>query len=177
MEAAERQVRYIAPRYIEQNDISSFDDGWEKPLKAHIAALVGKAGEALVAAELLRRHIDVAYPAHDGGVDLIAYRGHDFGRVVPIQVKTRTSTCYEFQRDWFRIPGLALVQVWNVTETPEFYIFGGLGDVEAALGDHCASSSWRDKGAYNVTTPAYPDLERMSPHRAQWSRIIAQFGR
>jgi hypothetical protein len=39
----------------------------------HDAALVGKAGEVLVAAELLRRHIDIAYPAHDSGVDLIAY--------------------------------------------------------------------------------------------------------
>jgi hypothetical protein len=35
------------------------------------AALVGKAGEALVAAELLRRGINVAYPAFDGSVDLL----------------------------------------------------------------------------------------------------------
>jgi hypothetical protein len=30
-------------------------------------ALIGKSGEALVAAELLRKQIDVAYPAYDVG--------------------------------------------------------------------------------------------------------------
>jgi hypothetical protein len=56
-----------------------------------------------------------------------------------IQVKARTATCVEFQKDWFKIEGLVLVQVWNVTVIPEFYIFGGLKDVEDALGPaHCA---------------------------------------
>jgi hypothetical protein len=55
-------------------------------------------------------------------------------RVVPIQVKARTATCYEFQRDWFGIPGLVLIQVWHVTKKPEFYIFGGIEDVVSALG-------------------------------------------
>ena len=38
--------------------------------------LVGKAGEALVAAELLRRGVDIATPAYDRGVDLLAYRAN-----------------------------------------------------------------------------------------------------
>jgi len=37
-------------------------------------ALIGKAGELMVAAELMRRGIEVAYPASDVGVDLLAYR-------------------------------------------------------------------------------------------------------
>ena len=37
-------------------------------------ALVGKAGEMLVAAELMRRGIEIAHPASDVGVDLLAYR-------------------------------------------------------------------------------------------------------
>ena len=141
-------------------------------MTAHEAALVGKAGEALVAAELLRRHIDVAYPAQDGGIDLLAYRGNDLSRVIPIQVKGRTSTCYEFQRDWFRIDGLVLVQVWYVTGTPEFYIFGSVGDVVEALGrQHSATQSWLAKGAYNVTNPNAEHLHRMRPHKDRWDRI------
>lgn len=133
---------------------------------------MGKAGEALVAAELLRRHIDVAYPAHDGGIDLLAYRGHNLKRVVPIQVKARTSTCYEFQKDWFRIEGLVLVQVWYVTQTPEFYIFGGLEDVVGALGpQHAATQSWVNKGNYNVTTPSAEHVQRMQAHKGRWDRI------
>jgi hypothetical protein len=147
-------------------------------LTAHEAALVGKAGEALVAAELLRRHIDVAYPAHDGGIDLFAYRGHDLARVVPIQVKARTSTCYEFQRDWFRIAGLVLVQVWHVTEKPEFYVFGSLDDVVDALGrQHSVTRSWVERGVYNVTTPNADHLERMQVHRDRWDRLENVLGR
>ena len=141
-------------------------------MTAHEAALVGKAGEALVAAELLRRHIDVAYPAHDAGIDLHAYRGHKLGRVVPIQVKARTSTCYEFQKDWFRIEGLVLVQVWYVTQIPEYYVFGGLNDVEEALGPtHTVTKSWISKGGYNITNPSADHIERMQAHRDRWERI------
>jgi hypothetical protein len=141
-------------------------------MTAHEAALVGKAGEALVAAELLRQHIDIAYPAHEAGVDLLAYREHQFGRVVPIQVKARTTTCFEFQKDWFRVEGLVLVQVWHVTTIPEFYIFGGLGDVEEVLGAiHTATESWVTKGGYNVTYPNKAHIERMQVHRNRWDRI------
>jgi len=128
-----------------------------------------------VAAELLRRHIDVAYPAQDGGIDLLAYRGHDLSRIIPIQVKARTSTCYEFQKGWFRIDGLVLVQVWYVTEIPEFFIFGNLGDVANALGpQHVATQSWLAKGNYNVTTPTADHLKRMQPHKNRWDRIASQ---
>jgi hypothetical protein len=98
-----------------------------------MSALAGKAGEALVAAELMRRGVSVAYPAYDGGIDPLAYRELDFSRVVPIQSKTRSSTCYNFQRSWFRIRDLVLVQVWHVSVKPEFYIFRNRQDVEEAL--------------------------------------------
>jgi len=137
-----------------------------------MSALIGKAGEALVAAELLRRQVNVAVPAYDGGVDLIAYHEMDMRRVVPIQVKARSSTCYNFQREWFSVPGIVLVQVWHTTTHPEFYIFGNLSDVEAALGPaHAASASWTEKGGYNVTTPGPDAIERMRPHRDRWDRI------
>jgi hypothetical protein len=52
-------------------------------------ALVGKAGELLVAAELMRRGVEVAYPASAVGVDLLAYRFQPgnavAGKFVPIQ--------------------------------------------------------------------------------------------
>lgn len=137
------------------------------------AALVGKAGEALVAAELLRRHIDVAYPAYDSGIDLLAYHAGAPDIVIPIQVKARTATCYEFQKGWFRVKGLILVQVWHVVAKPEFYIFGNLADVEDALGPlHTATASWCQRGGYNVTDPNDGHRERMRPHRDQWDRII-----
>lgn len=139
----------------------------------HEAALVGKAGEALVAAELLRRHVDIAYPAHDSGVDLIAYRASAPAKVVPIQVKARSATCYEFQKSWFHIEGLVLIQVWNVITQPEFFIFGNLQQVEDALGPgHVATASWATKGGYTVTNPTVAHRARMASHLNQWDRIL-----
>ena len=139
------------------------------------SGLIGKAGEALVAAELLRRGAYVAYPAYDGGVDLLAYHEHNFDRVVPIQVKARSKTCYNFQRSWFRISGLVLVQVWHVETIPQFYIFSGLDQVEDALGPkHSTSASWVNNGGYSATTPGPDILDRMQRHRDKWSRILDQ---
>lgn len=139
---------------------------------SHKRALIGKAGEALVAAELLRQHIDVAYPAHDGGVDLIAYRGHRFSNVLPIQVKAGSEQSFAFMKSWFRIEDIVLVHVWNVTTAPEFYVFGGLVDVEDALGtQYTQSDSWRIAGRYSVTHPTDAHFQRMQPHRNRWDRI------
>ena len=144
--------------------------------KALDAALIGKAGEALVAGELLRRRIDVAYPAFDGGVDLVAYRGHAFDNAIPIQVKARSSTCYTFQKKWFEIPSIVLIQVWHVATTPEFYVFRNVQDVEGALGSrHVSSPSWARDGRYSVTNPNDEQIERMQPYRDKWKWIEALF--
>lgn len=138
------------------------------------AALIGKAGEAIVAAELMRRGVSIAYPAYDGGIDLLAYREDDPGRTIPVQVKARSGSGYNFQRDWFKIPDIALVHVWNTmgTRIPECFIFSTLAQVEDALGQHVHSVSWVQKGGYNVTDPGKSDMALMEPHRDQWARII-----
>jgi hypothetical protein len=146
-------------------------------------ALIGKAGELLVAAELMRRGIEVAYPASDVGVDLLAYRLDRkqtvAGKFVPIQVKARSASGYNFQRSWFeRCPGIVLVQVWhveNVETGPEFYILESVARVEEALGPkHAASVSWRINGGYSVTVAGKEPYERMQAHRDKWERIIGQ---
>jgi hypothetical protein len=139
------------------------------------AALIGKAGEALVAAELMRRGVYVAHPAYDGGIDLIAYREENPTRIIPIQVKARARSCYNFQKAWLaKAPGIVLVQVWDIETDPKFYVFSSLVEICEALGEHANSPSWRDKGGYNVTNPTSSHLDRMAPHRARWDRIISQ---
>src|SRR5579872_5233135 len=143
-----------------------------------ISGLIGKAGESLVAAELMRRGAHVAIPAYDGGIDLLAYSELNFKKVVPIQVKTRAGTGYNFQKSWFKTDGLVLVQVWHVSssrEIPGCYIFRNISDVEDALGPtHSQSPSWLDKGGYNVTDPGDDILKRMQAHRDRWERILDQ---
>jgi hypothetical protein len=142
-------------------------------------ALIGKAGETLVAAELMRRGIEIAYPASDVGVDLLAYRLEigraTAGKFIPIQVKARAKSGYNFQKSWFtRAPGVMLIHVWYVATTPQFYVFRDLQDVEAALDEHAKSSSWHDRGGYSVTNTTEKHLALMQPHRDQWDRIINQ---
>ena len=61
---------------------------------------LGAAGEAAVAARLLQSGFDVARPAPDRGVDLLAV-ARDMTRVVPIQVNTLGAPRITFQRAWF----------------------------------------------------------------------------
>ena len=144
-------------------------------------ALIGKAGEMLVAAELMRRGVEVAHPASDVGVDLLAYRlgdGHAVpAKFVPVQVKAYSGTGYVFHRRWFdRAPGVVLVSVWLTASMPEFYVLDSLDRVAEALGGHAATSAWRDKGVWSSTStsPGSPDWHLMQPHRDQWARIILQ---
>lgn len=143
-------------------------------------ALIGKAGELLVAAELMRRGVDVAYPASDVGVDLLAYRLRKGTaaptKTVPIQVKAASGSGFNFHRAWFeRAPGLVLVSVWHVKTEPKFYIFGSELDVQNALGpDAVVTKSWRSDGIYTITKPNHEALARMVPHERQWNRILDQ---
>jgi hypothetical protein len=142
-------------------------------------ALAGKMGELLVATELMRRNIHVGYPASDSGIDLLAYRlsnGAPLGaRVVPVQVKTRSNSGYNFKKSWFdRVPGVALVQVWHVTTAPEFYIFEDVARVEEVLGLHANTNSWQKKGDYSITMADARHREAMGLHRDRWERIMDQ---
>ena len=144
-------------------------------------ALIGKAGEMLVAAELMRRGVEVAVPVVDIGVDLLAYRldgAHGVPtRLVPIQVKAYSGTGYHFQRRWFeRAPGVVLVSVWHTATTPEFYVLESVARVEEVLGRHAQSPSWTDQGVYTVTNGAKGDRNwtSMQPHADRWERIIGQ---
>lgn len=143
-------------------------------------ALIGKAGEMLVAAELMRRGVEVAHPASDVGVGLLAYRlseGHAVpAKIVPIQVKAYSGTGYVFQKRWFeRAPGVVLASVWLTADVPQFYILETLVRVEQALGAHAAMESWTKRGIWSSsdTPPNSSDWRLMQLHRDKWCRIIS----
>ena len=99
-------------------------------------------------------------------------RYNDLSRVVPIQVKARTTTCYAFDKRWFCVPNLVPVQVWLVTSSPVFYVFGGIDEVEDVLGPrHTHMKSWLAWSVYNVTKPNADQLARMKTHESKWERI------
>lgn len=143
-------------------------------------ALIGKAGEMLVAGELMRRGIEVAHPASDVGVDLLAYRLAPkqtiSKRFIPIQVKARSGYGYSFHKSWFtRVPGVTLVYVWHVEHHPEFYVLESIERVTEALGPvYSMAKAWTRDGAYYVGNPNAEALARMRDHLDKWERIVDQ---
>jgi hypothetical protein len=141
-------------------------------------ALIGRAGEMLVAAELMRRGVEVAQPLSDVGVDLLAYRLEPGAtvpaRIIPIQVKSASGISFSFDKFWLeKSPNLVLA--WRLETSPELYVFDSVVRIEEALGaTFSASKSWTDDGRYTVTKPNAATLERMAPHRDRWERITAQ---
>jgi hypothetical protein len=150
-------------------------------------ALIGKAGEMLVAAELMRRGVEVAYPASDVGVDLLAYRlqqGNGAAKnFIPIQVKSASKINYAFFRYWFeKAPGIILVHVWNLAQTdvaqhPRFYIFGSVSDVEDAIRPHVETKSWHINGKWSEPVIGSEAMERLKAHQNRWDRIITKVDR
>lgn len=143
------------------------------------AGLTGRAGELLVAAEIMRRGVEIALPASDVGVDLLAYRLNAGIRTarkfVPIQVKAFSGGGYRFLKSWFdRAPDLALVMVNGLASTPQFHVFAGISDIEAAIGGHALTSSWIKRGIWSATELSGPDARLLMPHRDQWQRITDQ---
>lgn len=141
-------------------------------------ALIGKAGEMMVAAELMRRGVEVAQPHSDVGVDILAYRLEPGAtvpnRIVPIQVKSASSVTFSFDKKWLA-KSANLVWAWRLETTPEFYVFDSIARIEEALGaTYSASPSWAEYGAYTVTNPTAAVLDRMAPHRDRWERIVVQ---
>ena len=138
------------------------------------SANVGAAGEALVVARLLSKGVEVARPFSDNGVDLVAYTAGNFGRAVPIQVKTSSSPRIEMQRKWFQVPGIVLVYVWLINPVARCFVFDGLTDADAVLADSANTSSWQDQGRYVISRPGDMHIERMQQFEEAWTKITAR---
>ena len=139
------------------------------------AKLVGAAGEALVAGELLRRGVEVTYPAVDSGIDFFVFNERKpKRRAVPIQVKSYSNAGYKFKKDWFKFTGIVLIQVWYVTREPHFYIFSNIGQVVRVLGESAKTDSWREKGEWYSGRPTDEQMNRIERHRDKWARILNQ---
>lgn len=143
-----------------------------KPTTANI----GAAGEALVVARLLALGVDVAKPFSDNGVDLVAYSG-DFGRAVPIQVKTASSPQITLERKWFRIPGIILVYVWLMNGAGRFFVFDGLLDAEAFLGTSASKKSWKEDGKWSISSTNFgpTHADRLNDFKDTWQKVTMRF--
>jgi len=147
------------------------------------AQLVEMLGRHRLIAELLRANLEVAIPARDRGIDLIAYA--DLGTQVarfsacPIQLKAALGGSFSVDQKYAKFPDLLIAYVWYLEDPAKAVTYAATYSeaviVAGAMG-YTKTASW-EKGSY-VTTKPSPELVahlepfRMTPEK-WWEKITS----
>ena len=132
--------------------------------------------------ELLRDGLEVAVPARDRGVDLIAYADLSLQVVAfaarPIQMKAFTTSGFSVARKYTKIADLIVAYVWHVggAEPAVTYAlpYPEVVRVAEAMG-WTGTASWKDGGAYTTTNPSQKLLGLLEPYRmgpGKWWALV-----
>jgi hypothetical protein len=148
--------------------------------------LLELCGRHRLTESLLGAGLEVAFPARDRGVDLIAYADidHRLGRFVaaPIQMKAASAACFSIDRKYSKFHDMLIAYVWNVSEpaNTQIYVLTQQEAVDIATElKYTATESWVVKGVYVVTHPSRRLVEKLRSHeasRARWEEKILRVG-
>jgi hypothetical protein len=139
-------------------------------------------GEHLLAGQLLQAGLEVAFPARDRGVDLIAYADIDqqAGHFVakPLQLKAATQRSFGIWTKYSRIHDLILAFVWHVGGSEPTETFALTCQEAITIGDtmgYTKTESWVGQGAYVTTRPSDRLCRLLEPYRmtpnAWWVKV------
>jgi hypothetical protein len=144
--------------------------------------LLELCGKHRLTENLLGAGLEVAFPARDRGIDLIAYADTDrrLERFVaaPIQMKAATATCFSVDKKYSKFHEMLIAYVWNVSEpaNTQIYVLTQQEAVDIATEmKYTATESWLGRGVYVVTRPGRKLVDRIRPHeasRAKWEEKI-----
>lgn len=146
--------------------------------------IVELLGRGHLIGELLRAGLEVAVPARDRGVDLIAYA--DLSDQVntfcarPIQMKAASNRVFGINQKYDRVRELLLVYVWHLqtSEPIETFALSYAEAVEVGrkMG-YTQTASWRS-GSYTTTRPSAPLRVLLEPFRMDptrwWNLVVPQ---
>jgi hypothetical protein len=133
--------------------------------------LVELIGRNYLTAELLKAGLEVATPARDRGVDLIAYIDLDEEngkfRARPIQLKAALGRAFSIDRKYAKFPDLLLAYVWGLRDltSSQCHLMSHAQSLE--IGDAMGwtkTMSWK-KGYYVTTSPSKKLLNLLAPYR------------
>ena len=135
-------------------------------------------GAAILTASLVADGIEIAQPARDDGVDLLAY-DLNTSALVPIQLKASTRTAFTLDTKYAATPDLRLVYVWNVSDPGAAQIYC-LTYVEAfsvaAEMGWTSTPTWSARGRYATTRPSATTHELLAPYRVAAGEWPARLG-
>src|ERR1700680_1539553 len=135
------------------------------------AQLVEMLGRHRLIAELLRANLEVAIPARDRGIDLIAYA--DLGTQVtrfsacPIQLKAAIGGSFSVDRKYARFPNLLMAYGWYLEDLAKTVTYATTHPEAVAVADamgYTQTASW-ERGLYVVTKPSPELVAHLEPFR------------
>jgi hypothetical protein len=138
-------------------------------------------GRQRLMGELLRAGLEVAVPARDRGVDLIAYV--DLSRQVrqfasrPIQMKASTTSAFGVDQKYNRIADLILAYVWHLNN-PSVAVTYAMTYPEAVQVAETMrwteTASWK-RGRYSTSSPSKQLVGLLEPYRMspeRWRALV-----
>ena len=141
-------------------------------------------GRSHLIGELLRAGLEVAVPARDRGVDLIAYADLSdqvsmfFAR--PIQMKAASNRVFGINQKYKRVRELLLVYVWHLQTSEPIEAFALSYEEAVEVGrkmGYTRTASWRS-GAYTTTRPSARLRVLLEPFRMDptrwWNLVVPQ---
>ncbi|MGA8149504.1 MAG: hypothetical protein WB952_00895 [Terriglobales bacterium] len=144
--------------------------------------LIELCGKHRLTESLLGAGLEVAFPARDRGIDLIAYADIDRRlerfAAVPIQMKAASEACFSIDRKYSKFHDMLIAYVWNLSEpaNTQIYVLTQKEAVDIATEmKYTATESWTGKGVYVVTRPGRELIEKLRPHvvsRGKWQEKI-----
>jgi hypothetical protein len=180
--------RYIKSRNLTNQVISEplqdpsglprIDNIRDRELDSQVIELLG---HNRLTDELLRSGLEVAHPARDRGVDIIAYvdlETHVQSFVArPIQMKAASRQSFSIDRKYSKFPNLLIAFVWNLANGAEPVTFAMSYAEALRVGDsmgYTTTDSWQ-RGSYATTNPGSRLRELLEPYRMTserwWERV------
>jgi hypothetical protein len=154
--------------------------GFQRMLEAQVIEILG---HNRLTDEILRAGLEVAHPARDRGIDLIAYADIDTKVrsfvARPIQMKAASVRSFSINFKYAKFPNLLLAFVWNLGGTPDQIETFALSyqeafDVASAMG-YVATPSWQT-GSYTTTNPGTRLRGLLEPYAMSstrwWDRVV-----
>jgi hypothetical protein len=128
-------------------------------------------GRQRLLSELLRDGLEVASPARDRGIDLIAYAdlSHQVDRFAarPIQMKASTTRAFSVARKYERFADLILAYVWHVDDPVQAVTYAMTYPQAKALADALGwtkTPSWA-AGEYSTSKPSQHLVQLLESYR------------
>jgi hypothetical protein len=174
---------YVAPVFSANVNVNTPSPGQilepGNPLDTQVVELLGRQR---LMGELLHDRLEVAVPARDHGIDLIAYA--DLSPHVeqftarPIQMKASSKSAFSVATKYIRLADLIMAYVWHL-DTVQSAVSYAMPYAEAVkVAEEMGwtkTASWQEGGGYSTSSPPKRLLALLEPYRmgpGKWWALV-----